>query len=137
MPKKTPIDQVNHIRVGDRFETVYPFWLVINSYENFERKVITEEKWIGGCRKLYEPSDCGYGNTAFYVADGEGKRVLEVLSIAEMPGNWQRRIIYCCHLTQPDGAYRKGRKAHTVTENRFVEMTKGYFTDYEVELTDG
>ncbi|PLR20383.1 hypothetical protein PZBJ_20230 [Pantoea endophytica] len=137
MPKKPKPDQVNKLSAGDLFETVYPFRMVTNEYENWERKVVTEEKWIGGCHKFYEPSDCGYGETTFYRADGEGKRVLEVLSVADMPGNWQRRVIYCCHLIQPDGVTRKGRKAHTVTEGRFVEMTKGYFAEYEVESIDG
>jgi len=126
--------QVNHdIRAGDRFETVYPFRMVINSYEDFDRKVVAEEKWIGGCHERSEPSDCGWGYVTRYEANGEGLRTLEVLSVAEMPGSWQRRIIYLCHLTQPDGVVRRGRQAHTVTESRFFAMTKGYFTEYEVE----
>lgn len=126
--------QVNiDIRAGDKFETVYPFRFITNDYQSYNGEVITDERWIGGCHKNFEPADCGYGYQAFYTADGEGKRILEVLAVAEMPGNWQRRIIYACHLIDPDGIERKGRKAYTVTESRFLKMATGYFADYEVE----
>lgn len=127
-------NQVNvDLRTGDKFETVYPFRFICNEYQSFDGDVISQEQWIGGCHKHFEPSDCGYGDQAFYRADGEGKRVLEILAIAEMPGNWQRRVIYSCTMIDPEGKVRKGRKAYTVTEARFITMSKGYFTDYEVE----
>lgn len=126
--------QVNiDLRVGDKFETVYPFIFITTDYQSYNGDVITDERWIGGCHKRFEAADCGYGEQPFYTADAEGKRILEVLSIADMSGKWQRRIIYACHLIDPDGRERKGRKAYTVTETRFITMSKGYFTDYEVE----
>ncbi|MCK2179437.1 hypothetical protein MUN35_06980 [Hafnia paralvei] len=126
--------QVNiDLRSGDKFETVYPFIFITTDYQSYNGDVTTDERWIGGCRKTSEPADCGYGDQIVYTADAEGKRILEVLSVAEMPGKWQRRIIYACHLIDPDGRERKGRKAYTVTETRFIAMSKGYFTDYEVE----
>jgi hypothetical protein len=51
-----------------------------------------------------------------------------------MPGKWQRRIIYACHLIDP--GKKKGRKAYTVTEDRFIKMSSGYFADYGVENSD-
>lgn len=132
MPGQTK--QVNiDLRAGDKFETVYPFRFICTDYQSFSGDVVTDERWIGGCHKKFEPADCGYGEQAFYTADSEGKRILEVLAIAEMPGNWQRRVIYSCTMITPDGKIRAGRKAYTVTETRFIAMSKGYFTDYEVE----
>lgn len=126
--------QVNiDLRVGDKFETVYPFIFITTDYQSYNGDVTTDERWIGGCRKTSEPADCGYGDQIVYTADAEGKRILEVLSVAEMPGKWQRRIIYACHLIDPEGRERKGRKAYTVTEARFLKMTSGYFTDYGLE----
>lgn len=126
--------QVNTgIKAGDKFETVYPFIFVCTDYQSYDGNVHTDERWIGGCHKNYEPADCGYGDRCFYTADAEGKRILEVLAVVEMPGNWQRRIIYSCHLIEPEGKERKGRKAYTVTESRFLKMSTGYFADYEVE----
>jgi len=121
------------LKVGDKFETVYPFRFICTDYQTFGGDVLTDERWIGGCNKHFEPADCGYGDQVFYRADGEGRRVLEILSIAEMPGKWQRRVIYSCTMIDPEGKVRKGRIAYTVTEPRFMEMKNGYFTDYEVE----
>lgn len=73
------------IRAGDRFETVYPFIFVCTDHQQWDGNVFTDERWIGGCRKTFEPADCGYGDRAVYTADAEGKRILEVLSVAEMP----------------------------------------------------
>ncbi|EPC3824488.1 hypothetical protein ACRZK7_006067, partial [Klebsiella oxytoca] len=117
-------------------ETVYPFIFVCTDHQQWDGNVFTDEGWIGGCRKTFEPADCGYGDQAVYTADAEGKRILEVLSVAEMPGKWQRRIIYACHLIDPEGKERKGRKAYTVTEDRFIKMSSGYFADYGVENSD-
>ena len=129
--------QVNpELSAGDKFECAYPFRFICTDHQGFDGDVVTDERWIGGCHKRYEPSDCGYGEQTFYTADGEGKRVLEILSIAEMPGNWQRRIIYSCTMIDPDGVIRKGRKAYTVTECRFLAMQGGYFADYEVKDTE-
>ncbi|POP46898.1 hypothetical protein CHU32_08290 [Superficieibacter electus] len=126
--------QVNlDVRSGDRFECVYPFIYVSTDYQSYDGNIHTDERWIGGCRKTSEPADCGYGDQFIYTADAEGKRTLEVLAVAEMPGQWQRRVIYACHLIDPDGKERKGRKAYTVTETRFIAMSKGYFAEYEVE----
>ncbi|HIE3794027.1 TPA: hypothetical protein ACXL4G_004728 [Klebsiella michiganensis] len=124
------------IRAGDRFETVYPFIFVCTDHQQWDGNVFTDERWIGGCRKTFEPADCGYGDQTVYTADAEGKIILEVLSVAEMPGKWQRRIIYACHLVDPEGKERKGRKAYTVTEDRFIKMSSGYFADYGVENSD-
>ena len=124
------------IRAGDRFETVYPFIFVCTDHQQWDGNVFTDELWISGCRKTFEPADCGYGDQTVYTADAEGKRILEVLSVAEMPGKWQRRIIYACHLVDPEGRERKGRKAHTVTEDRFIKMSSGYFADYGLENSD-
>lgn len=125
---------VNHdIRAGDLFETVYPFRRICDDFTSWEGKAISIEKWIGGCHKNYEPADHGYGDQVFYTADAEGKRILEVLAVAEMPGNWQRRIIYACHLIEPDGKERRGKMAYTVTESRFIKMSSGYFADYVLE----
>lgn len=127
-------EQVNNeLIAGDKFETIYPFKLVDSSYQNYDGDLIGSEQWVGGCHIDHEPSDCGYGEQPFYRADANGKRILEVLSVAEMPGNWQKRIIYSCHMIDPDGHLRKGRKAYTVTEAIFLKMSKGYFTDYDVE----
>lgn len=80
--------QVNHdIRAGNRFETVYPFIFVCTDYQLYNGDVHTDERWIGGCRKTSEPADCGYGEQTVYTADKEGKRILEVLSVADMPVN--------------------------------------------------
>lgn len=80
--------QVNiDLRVGDKFETVYPFIFITTDYQSYNGDVITDERWIGGCHKRFEAADCGYGEQPFYTADAEGKRILEVLSIADMPGN--------------------------------------------------
>ncbi|MEW9343916.1 hypothetical protein AB2709_12020 [Klebsiella quasipneumoniae] len=95
------------IRAGDRFETVYPFIFVCADHQQWDGNVFTDERWIGGCRKTFEPADCGYGDQTVYTADAEGKRILEVLSVAEMPGKWQRRIIYACHLIDPEGKREK------------------------------
>ena len=71
------------IRAGDRFETVYPFIFVCTDYQQWDGNVFNDERWIGGCRKTFEPADCGYGDQTVYTADAEGKRILEVLSVAK------------------------------------------------------
>ncbi|HHL2708996.1 TPA: hypothetical protein ACQ39K_000482 [Yersinia enterocolitica] len=120
-------------KVGDVFDTVYPFKRHEYIYENIYGEIEEETKWIGGCHKQFEPADCGYGDQAFYVADGEGRRILEILAVVDMPGKWQRRIIYSCTMLPPEGNPRRGKVPYTVTEARFSSMIPGYFTEYEVE----
>ena len=44
------------IRAGDRFETVYPFIFVRTDHQQWDGNVFTDERWIGGCRKTFEPA---------------------------------------------------------------------------------
>lgn len=120
------------LRVGDEFETEYPFFLVTNSYQKWDGVLIEEDRWIGGCRTSEETADSGYGTQTFFTADAEGRRILTVLGIAEMPKGWQRRVIYSVTLIQPDGKKRRNSKAYIVTEARFNRMAKGYFADYDI-----
>ncbi len=126
-----PDDNIN-LKVGDKFETVYPFHSEYNSFTKYDGELIEYEQWVGGCRKSEEPADSGYGNQTVYTADAEGSRILTILGIAEMPKGWQRRIIYSVTMIQPDGKKRRNSRAYIVTEARFNRMATGYFADYDV-----
>ncbi|WP_447874770.1 hypothetical protein [Serratia fonticola] len=126
----------SQLKAGDKFDTPYPFRLYEHTNQGYDGDIDSFEVWVGGCHKRLEPSDCGYGEVTRYVADAEGRRVLTVLAVVDMPGKWQRRILYSCTMIPPTEKPRLGRKAFTVTESRFKKMIGGYFTDYEVEAVE-
>ncbi|EKN4745598.1 hypothetical protein ABSL26_004347 [Yersinia enterocolitica] len=118
-------------KVGDVFDTVYPFKKVNSYYGECSGEM--EIIWIGGCHKNEEEDDDGTRYANYYIADAEGRRVLNVLGVVDMPGKWLRRILYTCDMINPDGKTKKGKEIHVVTESRFSDMCRGYFTEYEVE----
>lgn len=70
------------------------------------------------------------------VADGVGFIEYEVLAIAEMPRNYQDRILYRVTMTDPDGTERKKNNVHTVTLEKFKSFIKhqdAYHYDYDLE----
>lgn len=124
------------LNAGDKFDTPYPFKEYEYVYQNYEGDIESETRWVGGCHKKQEPADCGYGEQTYYVADAVGRRILEVLAVVDMPGKWQRRVLYSCTMIPPNERPRLGRRAFTVTESRFKKMIGGYFADYEVEADE-
>lgn len=123
------------LKVGDKFETVYPFKRIEIPYRDVFGRDLLDVLWFGGCHRTTEHQDSGndYGyEETWYTADAEGKRILEVLAVVEMPRKFQRRIIYQCTMIPPEGKARKISATHCVTESRFKKMASGYFTDYEL-----
>ena len=123
-----------NLKVGDKFEMVWPFHLLKYSMgSSFGLSV--EDCWVSGCSCHYEQYS-EYEGERFLNANGEGVICYEVLSIAEMPKPYQDRVVFKRTLIDPDGEGYGRAKVETKTINSFmkdVNSATPFKADYEVE----
>lgn len=128
----------NELRVGDTFKMKFPF-----RKEKIENQITPLSNnpiegfsfWFAGCHLDEEFDGSGYGYSRCFTANGEGLVIYEVLSIANMPGRYQDRVIFKRWLMDPDGERYNTGEVRTLTVNSFekdINSTSPFKAEYEV-----
>ncbi len=124
--------------IGQEFEMVFPFQKVkIELMEGHFGSPWTKVSyfWNAGCSVHFEQYDEGHGER-FFTANGEGKVIYKVLSLAEMPGRYQDRVIFKRWLIDPDGKKYNNGEVRMLTKKSFysdIASRTPFRAEYELE----
>jgi len=107
---------MSDIRVGDVFERPYPFYDAVK-----DEGSCAGEMFIPGCRVIKETEDWGWGDVevACFFADYVGEIVMEVISIAELPGRYVDRVFYRKSYKNSDGERHSKATLEVATITKF------------------
>jgi hypothetical protein len=122
---------MRELNIGNEYEMDFPFTKqVVDLGPSFK-----ESFWYAGCDVHFEQYDESHGER-FFSANAEGKVIYKILSVAEMPGRFQNRVIFKRWLMDPDGKrYNNGevRMLTTMSFLRDIELRTPFKADYEVD----
>lgn len=125
------------ITIGNEYKMIFPFYkTIINGLagNGLFSATVDCSFWNPGC-EMNEEDDGGPTPCRFFNAHDEGLVIYKVLSVAEMPGKYQDRIIFKRWLIDPDGKKYNNGEVRMLTTKSFIKDVSSvtpFKADYEV-----
>lgn len=113
---------------GAVFEVRYPFLRTVFKGYDEENGEFEQPSWKPGAEFTGED----YRGRSVYVANGEGKQIVTVVSVHQ-PGRFPTRVFFTRKWVTPDGVTFGKNALKIKTADAFRRMVRGYAFGYRVE----